>query len=162
MGDKDRLLHLLADNLVNTMRSQLERLNHRMTGELIESIESRIQTTVTGATLEIWLNDYGMALNNGVPPDRIPYTPPTGRGGTSKYIQGLQRFAQLKMGISDAKKALGVAFAIATKHKQRGMPLAGPSQFIETTLELEKNNIDKFVEDWAEALFEAELETLIF
>ena len=160
MKDKDRLLQLLADNLVNTMRSQLEKLNHRMTGDLIESIESKIQTTVTGATLEIWLNDYGMALNNGVPASNIPYSPGSG-AKTSKYISGLQRFAQLKLGISDPNKALSVAFAIARKHKQRGMPLAGPSQFIETTLELEQNNIEKFVQDWAAALFEAELEILI-
>ncbi len=41
------------------------------------------------------------------------------------------------------------------------MPVAGPSQFIESTLELEKNNIEKFVADWAAALFEAEIEILI-
>ena len=160
MGDKDRLLQLLADDLVNTMRVQLERLNHRMTGDLIESIESRIEARLTGATIEIWLNNYGLALNNGVPPERIPYSPGSG-AKTSKYISGLQRFAQLKLGISDPKKALGVAFAIAKKHKEKGLPLAGPSRFIETTLELNKQNIDTFVEEWGAALFEAELEKLI-
>jgi hypothetical protein len=161
MAAKDTLLQALADSLIRTMREQLERANHRMTGSLIESLESQIKTTVTGATIEIWMNDYGLALNNGVPPSRIPFTPPSGRGGTSKYIEGLKRFAELKLGISDPKKALGVAFAIARKQKEKGLPIAGPSRFIEGTLEIEKQNIEKFVQDWAAELFEAQIELLI-
>lgn len=132
-----------------------------MTGDLVESIESRILSTIEGRKIEIWLNSYGIALDQGVPPEKIPFTEPSGRGGRSKYIEGLQRFAQLKLGVTDNRKSLGIAFAIARKHKKVGMPVKGPTQFIQKTLDATEDDIIRFAEDWAEAVFQAKIDSII-
>jgi hypothetical protein len=161
MGDSDRLLQNLADVLVQEMRAQIRAAGHVMTGALLESVESVILRGITGATISILLNSYGIALDQGVPPERIPYTPPSGRGGTSLYIQGLQRFAQLKLGVTDMRESLRVAFAIAAKHKKVGMPVTGPTEFIQATVNATEAEIQKFVEDFAELVFEVQLDSII-
>jgi hypothetical protein len=159
--EANELLNNLADLLKEEMRQQLKIANHIMTGDLIESIESRILSTIEGRKIEIWLNSYGIALDQGVPPDRIPFTEPSGRGGRSKYIEGLQRFAQLKLGVSDNRESLSIAFAIARKHKKVGMPVKGPTQFIQKTLNATEDDIIRFAEDWAEAIFQAKIDSII-
>lgn len=159
--EANELLNDLAELLKEEMRQQLKIANHIMTGELVESIESRILSTIEGRKIEIWLNSYGIALDQGVPPEKIPFTEPSGRGGRSKYIEGLQRFAQLKLGVTDNRKSLGIAFAIARKHKKVGMPVKGPTQFIQKTLDATEDDIIRFAEDWAEAVFQAKIESII-
>ena len=159
--EANELLNNLAELLKEEMRQQLKIANHIMTGELVESIESRILSTIEGRKIEIWLNSYGIALDQGVPPDRIPFTEPSGRGGRSKYIEGLQRFAQLKLGVTDNRESLGIAFAIARKHKKVGMPVKGPTQFIQKTLDATEDDIIRYAEDWAEAIFEAKIDSII-
>ena len=155
------LLQNLAALLVQEMRQQIKIANHIMTGSLADSVESMILNTITGRKIEIWLNDYGIALDQGVPPERIPFTDPSGRGGRSKYIEGLQRFAQLKLGVTDQRESLSIAFAIAKKHKKVGMPVAGPTKFIEKTIDATDADIQNFAEDWAEAIFEAQINAII-
>lgn len=160
----EELLNDLAELLKDEMKQQIKIADHIMTGSLIESIEDRILTTIDGRKIEIWLNDYGIALDQGVPKENIPFTEPSGRGGRSKYIEGLQRFAQLKLGVTDQRKSLGIAFAIARKHKYGtpgGMPTKGPTEFIQKTLTATEEEIIKFAEDWAEAVFEAKIESII-
>ena len=159
--ESNALLERLAEVLKQEMRTQLKIANHIMTGALSESIESRILSTIEGRKIEIWIEQYGIALDQGVPPDRIPFTEPSGRGGRSKYIEGLQRFAQLKLGVSDNRESLSIAFAIARKHKKVGMPVKGPTKFIEKTLDATEDEIEKFVEEWSEAVFIAKIESII-
>lgn len=159
--EANELLNDLAELLKEEMRQQLKIANHIMTGDLVESIESRILSTIEGRKIEIWLNSYGIALDQGVPADKIPFTEPSGRGGRSKYIEGLQRFAQLKLGVTDNRKSLGIAFAIARKHKKVGMPVKGPTQFIQKTLDATEDDIIRFAEDWAEAVFQAKIDSII-
>jgi hypothetical protein len=73
----------------------------------------------------------------------------------------LQRFAQLKLGVTDNRKSLGIAFAIARKHKKVGMPVKGPTQFIQKTLDATEDDIIRFAEDWAEAIFQAKIDSII-
>ena len=159
--ESNALLERLAEVLKKEMQNQLRIANHIMTGSLIESIESRILSTIEGRKIEIWIEQYGIALDQGVPADRIPFTEPSGRGGRSKYIEGLQRFAQLKLGVSDNRESLSIAFAIARKHKKVGMPVKGPTKFIEKTLDATEDEIEKFVEEWSEAVFIAKIESII-
>jgi hypothetical protein len=161
MQDKDQLLKSLADILVAEMRSQLRLAGHVMTGSLSESVEERINNTITGASIEIWLNNYGIALDQGVPPERIPFTEPSGRGGRSLYIEGLQRFAQLKLGVTDQRESLGIAFAIARKQKEKGMPIAGATEFIQKTINATQADVAEFIENWAAAIFEAQIDLII-
>ena len=133
-----------------------------MTGDLLNSMSSMISTTVTSAKIEVLLNDYGIALDQGVPPDRIPFTPvPPYRGGRSAYIEGLARFATLKLGASSPREALSIAFAIANKHKRTGMPVKGPTEFIQKTLDATDAQIQDFVEEWAATVFEVQLDAMI-
>jgi hypothetical protein len=159
--ESNDLLQRLANVLIKEMQMQLRIANHIMTGTLSDSIESRILDTIEGRKIEIWIEQYGIALDQGVPPDRIPFTEPSGRGGRSKYIEGLQRFAQLKLGVTDNRESLSIAFAIARKHKKVGMPVKGPTKFIDKTLEATEDEIQKFVEEWSEAVFIAKIESII-
>lgn len=159
--EANELLNNIAELLKEEMRQQLKIADHIMTGDLSESIESRILSTIEGTKIEIWLNRYGFALDEGVPTNKIPFTEPSGRGGTSKYIEGLQRFVQLKLGKTDNRESLSIAFAIARKHKEVGMPTKGPTQFIQKTIDATEEQIIKFVEDWAEAVLKAKIDKII-
>lgn len=118
--------------LVVALRRQYTLQGHRLTGELNSSIESVVQLTVTGARIQILMNDYGIILNNGTPASRIPYNPRRRSGaGRSQYIQGLEKFARLRMGLS-GREALSAAFAIAKKQSQEGMPTRGSFRFTKT------------------------------
>lgn len=116
---------------------------HKLTGELNNSISYQVEARTDGAKIEVMLLNYGMVLNYGVPPSRIPFSPNSGAKG-SKYIDGLKMFAKLKFGADD-KTALGIAFAIAHKHKKVGMPTAGKSKMGAVFNALEDVN-DKVVE----------------
>ena len=90
--------------------------DHVMTGDLIDTINYKIEQTDIGGRIDFYMNDYGIYQNYGVKASQIkkPFAKPR--------IEGLQRFAKIKLGISDEKEALRVAFAIAKKHSIEGMP----------------------------------------
>jgi hypothetical protein len=103
---------------------------HKMTGALNDSIEYKVNATMNSVMLEFLMLDYGMIQNFGVTPERIPFNPGSG-AKSSKYIDGLKRFAKLKLGKND-KEAERVAFAIAYKQKQEGMPTRGSYKYSST------------------------------
>jgi hypothetical protein len=103
---------------------------HKMTGALNDSIEYKVNATMDSVMLEFLMLDYGMIQNFGVTPERIPFNPGSG-AKSSKYIDGLKRFAKLKLGKND-KEAERVAFAIAYKQKQEGMPTRGSYKYSST------------------------------
>ena len=136
MQKKKTMFEILANQigglLVKALRRQYTLQGHRLTGTLNASIESVVKLTVTGANIQILMNDYGIILNNGTPASRIPYNPARrSRAGRSKYIEGLQKFARLRFGLS-GKEALSAAFAIAKKQAQQGMPTRGSFRFSKT------------------------------
>jgi len=146
--------------IVDELRRQYRLQGHNLTGKLIASIEDKVTLTVTGAKVQVLIVDYGVIINNGTPASRIPYTPGSGRGGTSKYIQGLQNFARLRMGLN-AREALSVAFAIAKKQSKEGMPTKGSFRFskngkrtgaIEDTLQIIDNKIVQLTADFVEEI----------
>lgn len=157
------MLELLAKQigaiLVKALRRQYTLQGHRLTGELNASIESVVQLTVTGARIQILMNDYGIILNNGTPASRIPYNPQArSRAGRSKYIQGLEKFARLRLGLS-GKEALSAAFAIAKKQSQQGMPTKGSFRFSKTgrrtgAIEAALNDVDKELTELTEQFLE--------
>jgi hypothetical protein len=114
-------------DLRDALRDELEKQGHRLTGKLAESIVFEIRVDgdkVVGVFLG---ESYGLVLETGVSASRIPYGGKTGKGGTSKYIQGLVRFFELK-GLGQ-KQALRAAFAVATRAKREGMPSRGSFKF---------------------------------
>jgi len=116
MNELDTLLNSIGEVVKKAVIYNFKLQDHVMTGDLIDTINYKIQTTDIGGRVDFYLNDYGMYQNYGVTPSQIkkPFARPR--------IEGLQRFAKIKLGISDEKEALRVAFAIAKKHSIEGMP----------------------------------------
>lgn len=140
----DELINIFTKRIFTALTAELERQGHKLTGALIQSFEHEVKETASSTLINFIMNNYGLVLNDGVPPERVPYTPPPPRrGGKSKYIQGLIRWARLKFRY-DEKRARSVAFAVARKHKQRGMPLTEKG-FFNKALAAEEETIKQFV-----------------
>ena len=122
---------MIGEIAVEAVKLELAAQGHRLTGALIDSVTYQVKQTATGAMIEGLLLDYGIPVNTGVPASRIPYSGGRSGGGASAYIRGLQLFAQLKFRVSK-KEALGIAFAIANKHKKEGMPTQRSKRFSKT------------------------------
>ena len=149
----NELINILSKTIFVALAAQLDKQNHKLTGSLVESFEVKIKETADKLVIDFLMNNYGIYLNDGIPPSRIPYTPPPPfRGGKSKYIQGLIRWAKLKFRY-DEKRAQRVAFAVAAKHKKKGYPLTAKG-FINITLAAEADKIDAFVIDWVTEIFD--------
>ncbi len=117
-------LNLAMGTLQSRLKRQLEQQGHVLTGKLRDSIAYKI--TIEGgkfvATMEA--EGYGIIIDTGITPNRIPFSGRTGRGGTSKYIQVLVRFFVLRKGLTE-REALKPAFATAYTQKREGMPTRG-------------------------------------
>lgn len=116
--------------LQTDMRKELKDQGHYLTGRLSESLEYEIEVKGGVVTAVMECEDYGLSMEFGVPANRIPYTPGGGRGGTSKYIQGLIRFWNLR-GVT-GKEGIRAAFATAAKHSREGMPTRSSFAFSST------------------------------
>lgn len=149
---------VLGEYLRNRLGKELFAQGHRLTGELISSLEYKVQTAANGLTLDFFASEYGAYLNTGVPANRIPYSPGRrgGGGGTSAYIQGLIRYTQRRMGLR-GKEAVSAAFAIARKHKREGMPTRASFQFssnsrrtgwVDIILDEDEQKINTIVQEW--------------
>jgi hypothetical protein len=119
--DTERLQHVLSEALANEWTAQ----GHEMTGAIVKNIDYVVKQETDSLTISGMMYPYGMIIAAGVKWSKIPYSGRSGRGGTSMYIQGLQSWVKLRMNISDEKKSLGVAFAIAQTQKREGMPTKG-------------------------------------
>lgn len=122
---------------------------HNLTGGFEKSLEVKETVTEKGIRIDVLGNEYGIYMNKGVSANKIPYTSKRkghGRGGTSKYIQGLVFYVKRRMGISNEREALGVAFAIAEKHSVNGMPKDGGSKFLQKVSEKHLNDLVEIVE----------------
>ncbi len=141
----------ITDFVIIQLAFELSRQGHNLTGSLIKSFESKVRDVGDSIVIDFYMDSYGLSLNYGIKPSRIPYTvPPPFRGGTSKYIEGLIKFAQLKFG-ADKKRAKQIAFAIAAKHKKFGFPLSGKIGFFDIALEANEEQIKELISDYYEA-----------
>jgi hypothetical protein len=127
-------LQKLADEIsvlaISVVANEWRLQGHELTGSAVKQMETMVRMEINTLIIEGFVPDY-MAINNqGVPANRIPYYPSSGRK-TSKYIDGLMKYVQQRMGKSD-KEAKGIAFAIASKHKKEGMPTKGSVRFSTT------------------------------
>ena len=127
---------------------------HELSGDAVRNMSTVSVPFSNGVRIEGYVPDYMAYLNVGIPANRIPYTPNSGKP-YSKYIEGLKEYAKKRMGKSD-KEALGVAFAIASKHKREGMPTRSSARFsqtgkrtgfIETALEAKAPEIEQEIRD---------------
>ena len=111
---KDALVSI-GDYLRREIIAELIAQGHNLTGKLKDSIDEEIKQTVDKIELVGSMELYGRFLDEGVMPDQIksPFAP--------ARILGLTNWVKIKFAV-DAKKAKGIAFAIATVHKRVGMP----------------------------------------
>lgn len=126
--DSFKLLGKYVGELIKiNLQKEFIAQGHNLSGNLVKSIEYKIQATASSAKIDFLMNDYGMILNFGVEPERIPYTPNSGKK-QSKYIDALKKYVTKRMGKS-GKEAERIAFAIAKKQKKEGMPTKGSFKY---------------------------------
>lgn len=146
----------ITDNLTTGIRLAMEAVKaglikelrdqgHRLTGALENSIRYEVKREGNTITAVMVGNDYGLYVEFGVPASRIPYSGRSGRGGKSKYIQGLVRFFELK-GLR-GQEALSAAFATAAVHRKEGMPSRGSFAFSSNNRRtgFVRNTLDKYL-----------------
>lgn len=117
----------LKMELLATWRAQ----GHYMNGAVVESAEFVAERATDRFSVLVKMFPYAGYVDRGVPAAKIPFSQPSGRGGRSKYIQALIRYAEKKMGLPE-REAKSVAFAIAMKQKREGMPTRASMRFSST------------------------------
>jgi hypothetical protein len=146
--DIERLEQILTEILLNEWEVQ----GHSMGGKVVKDMEFKSKQETNKIILSGFTYPYGNIIAAGVRPEKIPYSGRSGRGGTSLYIQALQNYAKQRMNISDEKKSLSIAFAIAATQKEEGMPTMNSYRFstsgkrLDWVQEAFKNNEDKITE----------------
>jgi hypothetical protein len=105
---------------------------HNMNGKAIREIDFIAEHMGNSLRYDLMVLPYVAYNETGVPAAKIPFSAPSGRGGTSKYIQGLIRYAKVKFNLDDTS-AKSAAFAIASKQKsERGMPTQNSYKYSST------------------------------
>lgn len=128
----EEILVTVGDLLIDDVKANLVAQGHKDTGKLLASIASRVQAFNGFYSLGIYFAKYGVYLDKGIKPGRIPFSTPTGRGGKSQYIEALTQYAKRKFKITTLKEARSAAFAIAKKQKKEGSPTRASSRFSKT------------------------------
>jgi hypothetical protein len=124
----DAFRNVLSE-LSSSAKAELLAQGHKATGRGIASIEPLIQSDDAARLVGVIMaNDYLIPVDTGVKADKIPFSG-KGKGGTSKYIQGLLNWISVIRPGLTAKESLGFAFAIAHKHKKEGNPTRGSYSF---------------------------------
>ncbi|MFW6377555.1 MAG: hypothetical protein ACOCZ5_02810 [bacterium] len=143
----DKIIELLKEKLEEEFVLQ----GHPDTGAFQNSLRGEVVDEDGKTIINIIGLEYGLYISKGVEAQNIPYTPSRGRGGQSKYITGLHNWVMRKMGISDAREALGIAFAIAKTHSEQGMPVRNGklgSGFIESVREKYNQQINEMAKGY--------------
>jgi len=169
--DIERLENILNEALMNEFEAQ----GHKMSGKLIQDIEYVVKQEVNKLTISGYMYPYANYLNAGVKADNIPFSP-RGLGfaasgkGTSLFIKGLQNWVKIRMAISDEKKSLSVAFAIATSQKKYGMPTSASTfysstgkrtEFVSDAFKRDEDRITEVISDMAFNILTVKIDTLI-
>lgn len=127
------MIEKAAQRIIESIKNEWVLQGHHLTGGFEEKLSYEIVTEENKITLFIYDNtehSHGKILNRGVPAEKIPFNPGSGKK-ESKYIQGLTKYAKLRMGATD-KEALSIAFAIAYTHLKEGMPSQGSYKYSKT------------------------------
>lgn len=112
-----KILEFVKDETTKEFRAQ----GHELTGALINTMTEEIIEIERGVKAILWVNEYYVYTDQGVPAERIPYDPGSGKQ-TSKYIDALTKYFQLRTGAPE-NVAKGYAFGLARKQKQQGSPV---------------------------------------
>lgn len=125
--DLIKTVEQVLKDLIADFQDELRQQGHVLTGKLVNSMSFRVDEFSNQIVGVIEFEDYGRFIDTGVTAARIPFAGRSGRGGTSKYIEGLIRFFQLR-GLS-GREAKQAAFATANVHRREGMPTRASRRF---------------------------------
>ena len=120
-------LKVVSARSIKKFQANIDAQGHNLTGRLKGSFETVTRQTENTSEADILVEGYGQFVDQGVKAARIPYSGRSGRGGKSKYIEGLKDFF-IKRG-RGATEALRAAFATAAKHRREGMPTRASYRF---------------------------------
>lgn len=120
-------LKAVSARSIRKFQAEIDTQGHNLTGKLKGSFETRLTSTKNSIQSDITVEGYGRFVDQGVKANRIPYSGRSGRGGKSKYIEGLKDYF-MRRG-RGASEALRAAFATAAKHRQEGMPTRASARF---------------------------------
>ena len=120
-------LKVVSARSIRKFQANIDDQGHNLTGRLKGSFETVTRQTENTSEADILVEGYGQFVDQGVKAARIPYSGRSGRGGKSKYIEGLKEFF-IKRG-RGASEALRAAFATAAKHRREGMPTRASYRF---------------------------------
>jgi hypothetical protein len=160
-----KAIQVIADTARLAVVIEWRSQGHELTGKAAQSIEDQVTQTANGTNIDFYIQDYMANINQGVPSNKIPYSPGSG-ARYSKYIAGLTRYARLRFSAS-VKEAESIAFAIANKHLKEGLPSIGSKRFsktgrrtgfIEQGLQSEEDKISKLIEDAVDQSYTALIE----
>jgi hypothetical protein len=120
-----KTIKVLDQNLERNLKKELRDQGHYLTGRLENSVESRISESSNDVSAAVTAEDYINQVNEGIAANEIDLS-------DVGYIQGLANYAKLRFGAKSERLAFKIAYAIARKHKQEGMPTRNSYQFSAT------------------------------
>ena len=123
----EQAAQVIAPIILRVLGDEYEQQGHKLSGNLRSSLGTNIRADAVSAVVEVLMLEYGRYISDGVPASRIPYSPNSG-AKTSKYITGLTEFAKQRFAVGQ-KEATRIAFAIARKQKEQGMPTKGSFRY---------------------------------
>lgn len=151
----------VAEFLQTEHIAQIIDQGHTLTSKLERSVSYVLYSQGNTVGFRMSSAEYGIYVNKGVKRSRIPYgggrrrrRGGTGSGRSSAYIEGLKKFVRLRRMATTEKQVTSIAFAIAAKHKQEGMPTRASARFsstgkrkgwVDIPLKEKKQDIDKMV-----------------
>lgn len=156
---------LLRQELLKTWTDQ----GHNMTGSIVETADFVIEQTINKLSFLLYMFPYGGYMETGVSASSIPFSGTGKKGGTSKYIQALIKYAKKRMNLPD-KEAKGVAFAIAHKQKMEGMPTSASKNYsstgsrtgwIEETMNRNRANIELAMFNYVDTIINIQFNNMV-
>jgi len=111
-------IRAFADKVADYIAEELEVQGHVIDPNgLAGDIEQKIIQRAGSVELQFWMRHYAKYVEMGVPAEKIKHKFAPAR------IKGLTSFVE-RRGIASGKEAKGIAYAIAQKHADYGMPTA--------------------------------------
>lgn len=142
------------------------RQGHELTGKAANTIEYEVEQKAGATNIRFYIQDYMANINQGIPANRIPYSPGSG-AKFSKFIAGLTRYAKMRFG-ANQKDAEEAAHRIARSALKTGLPGPGSKRFsstgrrtgfIEQGLESEEDKLAALIERAVEETFRTLIES---
>ena len=82
--DTDRIAGIVIESLIRFWRLQ----GHSLTGKFVRSLDHQVREAVGVTVIDFYMENYGVILDRGVSPSRVPYSPGSG-ARRSQYIEWL-------------------------------------------------------------------------